>query len=78
MTTPWRERRVFAISIASLACAVALLWAALVYPQPVVDPMLGADWQCSRTMFFLTSCIRVEQAVPTAQISRHRICPRRV
>jgi hypothetical protein len=78
MTTRWRERKVFAISIASLACAVALLWAALVYPQPVVDPMLGAGWQCSRTMFFLTNCIRVEQAVPTAQISRHRICPRRV
>jgi hypothetical protein len=78
MTTAWREHKVFAISIASLACAAALLWAALAYPQPVVDPTLGADWQCRRTMFFVTSCIRVEQAVPTAQISRHRICPRRV
>jgi hypothetical protein len=78
MTTAWRGRKVFAISIASLACAAALLWVALAYPQRVVDPTLGADWQCRRTMFFLTSCIRVEQAVPTAQISRHRICPRRV
>jgi hypothetical protein len=78
MITAWRDHKIFAISIASLACAAALLWAALANPQPVVDSMLGADWQCHRTMFFLTSCTRIEQAVPTAQISRQRTCPRRV
>lgn len=77
MTRNWRKPKVFAIAIATLACAAALLSMALAFPQTVFDPALGRDWQCRSTLFF-TTCTRVEQSTPTAQISRKRICPPRV
>jgi len=30
-------------------------------PQSVSEPALGAEWQCSRTAFFITTCARVQQ-----------------
>jgi hypothetical protein len=77
MTPNWRKPKVFAIAIATLACTAALLSMALAFPQTVVDPALGKDWQCRRSLFF-TTCSRVEQPTPTAQISRQRNCPLRV
>jgi hypothetical protein len=29
-------------------------------PQPVSDPRLGAEWQCSRAAFFITTCTQVQ------------------
>jgi hypothetical protein len=77
MTDAGRKPRVFGIIIATLAGIAALLAVTLAYPQPVADPGLGGGWQCRRAMF-LTTCTRVERVTPAAQISRARICPRRV
>jgi hypothetical protein len=77
MTTTGRKHRVLMISIAVAAGAAALLSVALAYQEPVLDPTLGADWQCRRTMF-MTSCTRAEQAIPTAHNSQPRACPPRV
>ncbi len=77
MTSNWRKPKVFAIAIATLACTAALLSLALAFPQTVFDPALGRDWQCRRSLFF-TTCTRVEQPIPTAQISRQKKCPPRV
>jgi hypothetical protein len=75
MTSNWRKPKV--IAIATLACTAALLSMALAFPQTVFDPALGRDWQCRRSLFF-TTCTRVEQPIPTAQISRQKKCPPRV
>jgi hypothetical protein len=77
MTLIWRKPKVFVLAIATLACTAALLSMALAFPQTVFDPALGRDWQCRRSLFF-TTCTRVVQPTPTAQISRERNCPPRV
>lgn len=46
---------------------------ALSYPKQVSEPRLGADWQCTRTAFFVTTCTRSEDpAVSTAISLRQR------
>lgn len=46
---------------------------ALSYPKQVSEPRLGADWQCTRTVFFVTTCTRSEDpAVSTAISLRQR------
>jgi hypothetical protein len=40
----------------------------LAQPRPIENAMLGAEWQCSRTAFVLTTCApRVQQASPAAE-----------
>jgi hypothetical protein len=77
MTLNWRKPNVFALAIATIACTAALLSVALAFPQTEFDPALGRDWRCQRSLFF-TTCTRVVQPTPTAQISHQRNCPPRV
>ena len=52
------------ITWAILAISVVVLAGATVSvgsPRSVSEPALGAEWQCSRTAFFITTCARVQQ-----------------
>ena len=51
----WQRPRTFvvaAVAIAAAAAAVAIGGR----PQVVTEPLLGAEWECSRTAFLVTSC----------------------
>lgn len=39
------------------------------YPKQVSEPRLGADWECTRTAFFVTTCTRVEDAAISTALS---------
>jgi len=41
--------------------AVVLAGAMLSVESTVSEHALGAEWQCSRTAFFITTCARVQQ-----------------
>jgi hypothetical protein len=68
--------RIFRLSLKVLAIAVAvavLAGAALLLgsPQPIESAVLGADWECTRTAFVLTTCApRDPQAIPAVETSR--------
>ena len=63
----------FRLSLKALAitfATVALAGVAIVLarPKPIESAMLGAEWQCSRTAFVVTTCApRVQQASPAAE-----------
>ncbi len=65
MTAPSRNLKVLAWAVV-LAATAALASMALGYPKEVADPILGGEWQCSRTAF-MTSCTRT---LPATQSSR--------
>ncbi|MCP3466434.1 MULTISPECIES: hypothetical protein [unclassified Bradyrhizobium] len=53
--------RTLAITFATVALAGVAVF--LAQPKPVESSLLGAEWQCSRTAFVLTTCApRVQQA----------------
>jgi hypothetical protein len=55
--------RVLAIAVA----AVALAGVAIAFgrPTPIESAVLGAEWQCTRTAFVVTTCApRMQQATP--------------
>jgi hypothetical protein len=55
------------VTTAALACVVI----ALARPRPIESAVLGAEWQCTRTAFVLTSCApRMQQAIPAMETSR--------
>jgi hypothetical protein len=57
-----------AITFATFALAGVVVF--LAQPKPIENAMLGAEWQCSRTAFVLTTCApRVQQASPAAESS---------
>ncbi len=61
--------KALAITVAAAAMAVAVLL--LARPQPVDNTVLGADWECTRTAFVLTSCApRLQQGNPAVETSR--------
>ena len=64
MTALSRNRKTIALVVATVACA-AVVSVALNYPRPIAHPLLGGDWQCSRTAF-LTSCTRNGGRAPIA------------
>ncbi|MBP0109779.1 MULTISPECIES: hypothetical protein [Bradyrhizobium] len=54
-------------ALASVAGAALLL----ARPQPIESAVLGADWECTRTAFVLTSCApRLQEAIPAVETSR--------
>jgi hypothetical protein len=67
---------IFRLSLKALALTLAvaaLAGAALLFgrPQPVANTVLGADWECSRTAFVLTTCApRAQDAIPAVETSR--------
>jgi hypothetical protein len=68
--------RIFRLSLKVLAIAVAVAVLAgatllLGRPQPIESAVLGADWECTRTAFVLTTCApRDPQAIPAVETSR--------
>lgn len=63
MSFPGLSLRTPAIFCAIVAVAGVLV--VLGRPKPIESSVLGAEWQCSRTAFVLTSCApRVQQASP--------------
>jgi hypothetical protein len=68
--------RIFRLSLKVLAIAVAVAVLAgatllLGSPQPIESAVLGADWECTRTAFVLTTCApRDPQAIPAVETSR--------
>jgi hypothetical protein len=46
------------MAVAVVAAGVAMT---VSYPRTFFEPSLGADWQCSRVAFLLTSCSQIER-----------------
>ncbi|WP_145928142.1 hypothetical protein [Bradyrhizobium neotropicale] len=46
------------MAVAFVAAGVAMT---VSYPRAFFEPSLGADWQCSRVAFLLTSCSQIER-----------------
>ena len=66
MTFPRLSLRALTITSATVILAGAAI--GLVRPKPIENAVLGAEWQCSRTAFVVTTCAR--QTVPAVQSSR--------
>ncbi|MDN5002101.1 hypothetical protein ACFQZO_14520 [Bradyrhizobium sp. GCM10027634] len=61
--------KALAITVAAAAVAGAVLLAAR--PHPIESSVLGAAWECTQTVFILTSCApRAQQAIPAVETSR--------
>ena len=58
----WRRSKMF-IVMALLLTVVGVALAA-VRPRPVAIPVLGTEWQCSRTLFVFTSCFHSSSHAP--------------
>ncbi|MDD1521848.1 MULTISPECIES: hypothetical protein [Bradyrhizobium] len=60
-----------ALAIAFAVAGVAGAALLLARPQPIESAVLGADWECTRTAFVLTSCApRVQEAIPAVETLR--------
>jgi hypothetical protein len=69
----WTTRKVVFIAAAvMLTGAAAFLWIALAYPKPISSAALGAEWQCTRTAFFWTSCSRIRHSETKAAVQSAR------
>jgi hypothetical protein len=61
--------RAVAITIATAALACGVI--ALAGPRPIESAVLGAEWQCMRTAFVVTTCApRMQQATPAMETLR--------
>ena len=59
-----------ALAIAVAAVALAGFAIAFGRPTPIENALLGAEWECSRTAFVVTTCApRMQQATPTVGTS---------
>lgn len=69
MTISRLSLKALAVTFALVAVAgTALL---LARPQHIESAVLGADWECTRTAFVLTTCApRAQQATPAVETSR--------
>jgi len=69
MTIPRPSPKALAIGFALASVAGAALL--LARPQPIESAVLGADWECTRTAFVLTSCApRLQEAIPAVETAR--------
>jgi hypothetical protein len=59
-----RNRKILAAIVAALTCAVVAVSISFAFPTQVASPMLGAEWQCHRTVGIMTTCSRVSHVVP--------------
>jgi hypothetical protein len=78
MSNFWtRKGVVLTGALAMLACVAALLSVDLTVPDPVASAALGAEWQCSRVAFVLTSCTPVRDVATTAtiRVRKDQPCP---
>lgn len=66
MTGPSQSRKFFTIIAAVVSCAALAVSIGLVYPKPVANAALGADWQCRRSAGIVTTCHRVSHVAPVA------------
>jgi hypothetical protein len=67
-----RKNFVLIATIVTLVGVAALLSVGLAYPEPIPDAALGADWQCSRLAFVLTTCTRVRQSAQRVPVSARK------
>jgi hypothetical protein len=54
MKANWTTSRLFALTAVVLVAAGTIM--AIGTSRGVTDPMLGPDWQCSRTLLLVTAC----------------------
>jgi hypothetical protein len=54
MKLNWTTSRMLALATVVLAAAGTTM--AIGNSRQVFEPMLGSDWQCSRTMLLVTTC----------------------
>ena len=47
------------LAIAAVALVAAGVAIAVGHPQEVAEPILGNEWQCSRTVLLVTTCVPV-------------------
>ena len=59
----WQRPGTLALAVVAMVAAGAAV--AVGRPQVVSQPLLGAEWQCSRTAFLVTICTQ-----PNERISR--------
>jgi hypothetical protein len=61
-----------AVAIAAATVILAGVAVGLARPRPIESAVLGAEWQCSRTAFVVTTCAPRPQleAVPAVETSR--------
>ena len=72
-----RKSLVLAAAAIMMACAFGLAALGLSTPAPVESAALGPDWQCSRLVFFFTSCSRIKNSQSTAvRIAKIPVCGR--
>jgi hypothetical protein len=64
MTGQQWNRKILALVVAALTCAVAAVSISFAYPTQVASPTLGAEWQCHRAVGILTTCSRVSHVMP--------------
>jgi hypothetical protein len=69
MTAPSPHRRAISWIAVTLVCAALLVSIALSYPRSITQPLLGKDWQCSRSAFF-TSCSHTDRTAPVVNSRR--------
>jgi hypothetical protein len=69
----WTRKGVVVVAaIVTFACVGALLSVNLASPDPISSAALGADWQCSRIAFVLTTCTPPLRSVGAAPVERAR------
>ena len=69
MTVSRLSLRALAITFAMVAVAGVVV--ALGRPTPIESAVLGAEWQCTRTAFVLTTCSpRMQEATPAVETAR--------
>ncbi|MDA9499319.1 hypothetical protein [Bradyrhizobium sp. CCBAU 11357] len=67
ISRPSLKTLAIAFAVAGVAGAALLL----ARPQPIESAVLGANWECTRTAFVLTSCApRVQEAIPAVETLR--------
>ena len=59
----WRRRRTLAIAAVAMAAGAALFAGR---PHVVYEPLLGAEWQCTRTAFLVTTCSHSGEKIASA------------
>ena len=79
MTSSSGTRKTLAlfVAIVTLAGAVAFGLVSVTRPTPFSSATLGAEWQCHRTAFIMTTCRRAVRTEPVVVNSIHPICLRR-
>lgn len=58
-----------ALAIAAVLVAVAGAMLLFGRPQPIESAVLGADWECTQTVFVVTTC--APRAIPAVETLRN-------